>query len=42
MMELANEDVTAAVINMFHMLKKVETIMNTVRVCRETDDIKMT
>lgn len=39
MMELANKDVRAAVINMFQMLKNVETTMNTVR--REMDDIKM-
>ena len=40
MMELANKDITAAVTNMFQMLKNVETITNTVR--RGMDDIKMT
>jgi len=40
MMELANKDVRAAVINMLQMLENVETIINMVK--REMDDIKMT
>lgn len=39
MMELANKDIKIVAVNMLHMYKNVETIMNT---RRQMEDIKMT